>query len=134
MWYPDKATSYSGLTHWMHACFVDFRFLCIRTAANGQWADSGPNLELADPGETVTFEFIIINNGTKTLSNFCLTDANIWEGCLGCPLFHVDVLSPGGSFSCNADHKVPCLREFLLQHHRGWSSRMIHVMSDSCDE
>lgn len=61
---------------------------------------------LANAGESIAYIFDIANNGTKTLSDICLTAANMGTGCLSCMALENGAIFPGDSFSCGLNYEV----------------------------
>lgn len=93
------------------------------------WTDSTDLNGLPNAGEMTTRTYIIINRGTTTLSNFCVTDQKFGASCLDCAVQNNAQLLPNAEFMCEVESEVSysgvnCKVALLFQ---GFTSPTIHT-------
>lgn len=76
------------------------------------WTDCASQDGLANVGEIITLNFGILNTGDATLTEFCLTDAHLGDGCLECSALDPGSLAADEVLSCAFTHKVRIQRRF----------------------
>lgn len=113
------------MTRWRRACFrrvspnfsslpqiIKFNtslthcLLSLPADVQGEWTDGGMKDGLANVNETVSFNYKISNIGSTSLLDFCLTDANLGNGCLECMSPGTGIVAPRDSFTCHFIHQV----------------------------
>lgn len=80
--------------------------LPLPSEVRGEWTDGGTKDGLANVNETISFNYTIGNNGSTSLLDVCLTDANFGSGCLDCTAPGIGIVSPGAIFTCDFIYEV----------------------------
>lgn len=75
------------------------------TGVSSVWTDGAENDGLSNVGENATHSIIVKNEGTTTLSGFCIASTRFVGGCQDCQ--SPDSLAPGDTFICTLVYEVP---------------------------